>query len=135
MRKWLWLPALLAAAGGVASLVQVPRVSVPGVVLFAIPFVAAVAVTAWAGRHHTAAAAAGVGGTVGMAIQTWWEVSHWPTEAAAWQLNNDLQFATCRGVNYLILAVVGVMAMVLGRPRRAVPGNRGPGVEPKAKPI
>jgi hypothetical protein len=133
MGRWLWIPAV-AAAIGAASLAEVQQINALGVGVFAAPYVAAVMLTAWAGRRHTGAAVVGAAGAGVMASLSWWEATHRQTEGFEWEFNNALQFSCCLGANYLVLSVVAVAVPLLARPMPPTAGEAPGGAAPEAQP-
>ncbi len=115
MRRWFWIPAALVAIAGSASLIEAEHITDFGVLIFAIPYLVAVVITAYAGRMNTVSTAVAFMGTCAMAGVSWWEATERMTEGFEWEFHNDLGFVCFCVFNYLmaIMLVTLVLALTL----------------------
>lgn len=113
MRKRLWIIAALAAIVGLSSLVTVHQINALGIAIFAVPYAAAVGITALAGQRHTGATVISMVGAIIMSGLSWFEVTHRQNDGFEYEFNNSLQFSCCCGVNWFVLTLMAAIMMLL----------------------
>src|SRR5688500_9362104 len=100
--RWLWLPAAVCAIGGVLGLADLHRLELTGVMIYVLPHLLGVGMTALGGYHHFGAALVGLGGSALMAGLSWWDKLDRQTEGFEWQFNNAFGSWWCCWANYVL---------------------------------
>jgi hypothetical protein len=108
--RWLWLSAAACCLGGILGL---PESSFVRGLVFASPLLACVALVFWAGRRSPFAAAVSLLASGLMAGLIWWDVMA-EQDGFEWRFDNAVAVAITCVINYLILVIASITAVVIG---------------------
>lgn len=116
--SWLWLPASFCFCAGIAGILGLGdfwRPPLLGMLILAIPHLAGLVLTMWAGNITPYAGMTSLVGSGLMAGLSWCEKLTRQTEGFEFQFNNELAGMMCCGANYFVLmiATMVVVPMVI----------------------
>jgi hypothetical protein len=111
--QWLSVSALVCGVVGVCGLADLRDAMPIGKLLLIGPYVGGTTLAIWAGRRRVEAGALAVVGSVVMAGLSWADTLDRQTGGFEWQFNNALSGAVCCGINWLVLAFVASVTLIL----------------------